>query len=165
VRVTLEPRDGKDGATDDERPPRCRFVMEPIAHVPVLDRLGALLDAVERPPPPAEGAAAARDPPPLERLGLERGAAEMVWRMVKQPLQAVRLKLRFRVPGVVVERGGRRTQDAAKSAAWSFDFPALRKRDTDRTVRFAWQMRAFDEAPLVEQTGDRDPRARPDRGK
>lgn len=157
VRVEIEPQAG-EGEDADEAPPRCRFSMQPVARVPVLDRIAALLDAEERPPPPAEGPAATRDPPPLERLGLDRGAAEMVWRMAKQPLQSVRLRLRFHLPGVVVRRNGKPARDASKDVEIGYDFPKLRKRDSDRAVRFTWQMRAFDRAPLVEHVGDADPR-------
>lgn len=156
VRVEIVPQ-GEDA---DESPPHCRVYMEPIAQVPVLDRLAALLDAVETPPPRAEGPAAARDPPPLERLGLDRGAADMVWRMVKKPLQQVRLRLRFRAPGRILTHRGRPVRDGSKPLEVEYDFAALRKPETDRTVPFTWQMRAFDQAPVVDQQGDRDPRRR-----
>ena len=58
-----------------EKPAICKFYMEPVAQVPVLDRVGALLNAAESPPPKAEGPPAARDPGPLGRLGLERESA------------------------------------------------------------------------------------------
>jgi hypothetical protein len=156
--VRVETRPAPGAAEND--PPLCRFAMEPIARVPVLDPLAALLEARDNPPPAAEGAAAARDPSPLARLGLEEEAAGLVWKMVKPQLDKVRLRFAFRPPFGIESIRDLAVARGTEEAVFDFDFAALRDPRTDRTAVFTWQMRAFDEAPLVVQQGDRDPRAR-----
>jgi len=165
VRVDTDARaKGAKGAKDDPagdlRPARARLVMEPIARVPVLDALAALLEAEQHPPPPPPPAARPRDPLPLERLGLRREAADLVWRMLKLPLRKVRLDVHVTLPGDVISVRGRPVQGATREASFTWDFAALRKADTDRTVRLRWQMLSLDKAPVVSHVGTKDPRAR-----
>lgn len=143
-----------------EASPRATFTMEPIARVPVLDRIADLVEAVEKPPAKAEGAAAARDPPPLARIGIERTAADMVWRLVKLPLGKVKLTSRVRLPGDLVSRQGRPAGEETREAVYHWGFDDLRAVDTDRTIRLRWRMLAFDETPAVDHKGTKDPRPR-----
>ena len=143
-----------------EKPAICKLYMEPIARVPVVDRVGALLNAVEKPPAKAEGPAAAQDPGPLERFGLERETADLVWRMVKLPLARVKLTVRLKVLGEIVEENEQPALVRGRTFERSWDFAALRNPKSDRRVRFAWRPRAFDIAPTVKHTGDRAPRLR-----
>ena len=78
--------------------------------------------------------------------------------MVKPQLDAVRLRFRFRAPFEIVSIRDRAVAQGTQEAVFAFDFAALRDPRTDRTAVFTWQMRAFDEAPLVHQQGDRDRR-------
>jgi hypothetical protein len=144
--------------SDPKKPALCRFYMEPLAQVPVLDTLAALVEAHERPPLKAEGAAATRDPGPLERFGLDEDAARLVWRMVKLPLAKVRLRSRVEVLGEIEEERGQPSRKGGRAYERSWDFAALRKADADRTLRVAWRLRTLDIAPLAAQVGDRDPR-------
>jgi hypothetical protein len=157
ARRTLRIERAEEGAGTE---PAWRLTYHPIAQVPLLDRLGALLDAVERPPPAAEGETADRDPPPLERLGLDRDAAELVWRMVKGPLEAASLRFRVAVPSDLVTVRGRAVPAGTREAVATYDLTALRRPGTDRTLRFTWRARAFDRFPVVDHEGDRDPRSR-----
>ncbi len=147
----------EEGAAKDA-PGLCRFYMEPIARVPVLDRVAALVEAVEKPPPVAEGAAAARDPGPLARLGIERRAADLVWKMLKPQIEKASLHFRFRTPYDLHAVRGRLVDAETREASFRYTWAELRKPTTDRTVGFTWTMRAFDEAPLATNQGDRDPR-------
>lgn len=140
--------------------PRATLYMEPIPRVPVLDRIADLVEAVEKPPQAAEGAAAARDPPPLERAGIDRAAGAMVWKMVKQPLAAVGLRVRIVTPGDVVSVRGRPAGERTRQADFGWTFADLRRVDADRTVRVRWRPLAFDERPGVDRRGRRDPRPR-----
>ena len=148
TRVELEA--GKPG-----EPRHCRLRMQPLVRVPVLDPLAALLNAEEKPPAAAEGAAAPRDPPPLDRLGLERAAAEMVWRMLKLPLAKAKLTFQFRAPGDVTHARGKGAGQARRSVDFSYDFASLRKAETDRSLDFTWRVLEFDEPPLLRHQGDR----------
>ena len=141
-------------------PPRATLYMEPIARVPILDRVAALVEAVERPPPAAEGGAADRDPPPLARIGIERAAAEMVWRMVKLPLGQAALQTRVQVPGDVVSIRGQAPAEDTRAATFRWTFADLRRVDADRTVRLRWRTLAFDDSPPLDHAGQRDPRPR-----
>jgi len=150
-----EPDDDAGVARPSKEVAICNFYMEPIAHVPVLDRVGALLNALDRPPPPAEGAAAARDPGPLDRLGLESDAAELVWHMVKLPLAGARLRVQVHVLGEIIEEDGHLRLNRGRVLKREWDFAALRKGETKRTVHFAWRPRSLDVAPFAKQRGDR----------
>lgn len=154
-RVRIEPEPEAPGA-----PPRATLYMEPIARVPILDKVAALVEAAEKPPPPAEGGAAERDPPPLERMGIDVAAADMVWRLVKLPLGAVRLQSRVVVPGEIQSIRGRSPAEETTEAVFAWTFADLRRVDADRTVRLRWRQRAFDETPALDHPGRRDPRAR-----
>ncbi len=141
-------------------PGSARLYMEPIPRVPVLDKLAALLEAEAKPPPKAPRGAAQRDPPPLERLGLARRDAGLVWRMLKLPLEKVSLKVNVALPGDLLRVGGRPADESGRTASFDWDFAALRKAGTDRTVRLSWRMLSLDEAPRVKNEGRADPRSR-----
>lgn len=134
-------------------PAHVGFAMEPIARVPVLDTLAALLEAEAKPPPQAPQGLAERDPGPLERLGLAREASQLVYRMVKLPLEQVRLRVRVNTPGPIVGVGGEARRDGSTRADFSWDFAALRSPRTDRRVRLRWRMRTRDSAPEAKNTG------------
>lgn len=152
--VRIEPGSKEGGGT-----PRATLYMEPIARVPILDRIAALVEAVEKAPPAPKGPAADRDPPPLERIGIEASAAEMVWRMVRLPLGEVSLRTRIVAPGELASVRGRPVGETTKQADFTWTFADLRRADADRTVRLRWDMLDFDETRAVDHKGRKDPRA------
>ncbi len=137
----------------ESTPRHVRFHMEPIARVPVLDRLAALLEAEARPPPEPPRGLAERDPGPLERLGIDRAAATLVHRMLKPPLTRVRLQVNVITPSPLVSVGGERRRGSDTRAAFRWDFAALRDAKTDRRVRLRWRMRERDVAPEARNAG------------
>ena len=145
-RVKVEPQEGKGGGEG-----RVAFSMEPIAQVPVLDRVAALVEAVEKPQPMPTGPAAERDPGPLERMGIEASAAQMVWRMVKLPLGKASLRVRVVAPDDLVSVRGRPVDERTQQADATWTFADLRRADADRTVRLRWRKREFDETPAFER--------------
>ncbi len=149
VRVTV-PTAAERGKTSA---PKAGLYMEPLGRVPVLDRVAALVEAVEKPPPAAEGAAALRDPPPLERMGIDRGAADMVWRMLKPQLAKIRLTSRFHLPGDLVSRRGTTVDERTREAAFTWTFADLRNPKADRTARVRWRMLVSDETRALERRG------------
>ncbi len=157
-RVTIEAEQPEKGAST--KPLRATLTMEPIARVPVLDRIAALVEAAEKPPAKAEGAAAERDPPPLARMGLERTAAEMIWKLVRLPLGEVKLQSRVRVPGELVSKQGTPVDKETREATYTWSFADLRRVDADRTIRLRWRILSFDESPALDHPGQRDPRPR-----
>ena len=154
-RVRIEPQEGESGAEG-----RVRLYMEPIARVPVLDRVAALVEGVEKAPPVPDGPAGDRDPGPLERMGIEASAAQMVWRMVKLPLGKVDLRTKIVAPDDLVSVRGRTPAERTREAEVRWSFADLRRADADRTVRLRWRRREFDTTPALDHRGRRDPRAR-----
>ena len=150
LQVGQEPR--RPGETADD-PTHVGFVMEPIARVPVLDRVAALLEAERKPAPKPPEGLETRDPGPLERFGIAREAGTLVYRMVKLPLERVRLRVRVNTPGPIVGVGGQVRRDGSTRADFTWDFAALREARTDRSVRLRWRMRARDVAPEAKNTG------------
>jgi len=150
AKLTVERRgEGEDA------PRIARLEMAPLVFVPVFDPVAALLDAVARPPPPAEGLRAHRDPPPLGRFGLERDAAEDLWRLVGPRVAEATFTFDVTVRGRIEETGprGRRTGD--DTARCAFDFAALRDAATDRRVVATWRVpRVEDPPPAFNHAGE-----------
>lgn len=134
-RMQIEPPSGDAGARR-----LARLSMEPIVHVPVLDRVAALAEA----PPAAADPAAPLDPPPLVRLGLDPEALRLVGAMLKPALERVVLRVRCRLPGPLVSVRGRLQAGQTDTVDFTWSFDDLRRRTTDRTVRLRWDVRDID---------------------
>lgn len=137
--------------------PQVRLLMEPLARVPVLDRVAALHAAARQPPPAAAGADVRRDPPPLARMGIGRSAGEMVWRMLAPALGRVRLGVHVTVPAPLQTVSGR-PADGGRKAAFSWSFDDLGRAHTDRRVRLTWRLGPGQRLHPVDHQGERDPR-------
>lgn len=129
--------------------------MTPITALPVLDPLAALLNAIEAPPAEAAERASRRDPTPLRRLGVDKGEADMLRRLLDPALAKVRLRFRVEVPGTVLRVDGRSVGGSEEHGEQAFTFADLRSPETDRRVRVAWRVRELDAPPAARHKGDR----------
>lgn len=129
--------------------------MTPITALPVLDPLAALMNAIEAPPAESAERASRRDPTPLRRIGVDKGQAEMLRRLLEPALAKVKLTFRVEVPGTVLRVDGRSVGGSDEHGQQAFSFADLRNPKTDRRVRVAWRVRELDAPPAAAHQGDR----------
>jgi hypothetical protein len=129
-----------------------RLSMSPFTRLPVLDpvlRAAAAFDASD---PRSPEAIARREPSALERLGLRRDQAGLVAAFLRPRLEEVRLRVRVRPPGPVVEVGGIAVPDLGE-ATLELDLAAMMS-GVSRTLDAVWRPRLLDRVPTIDQPGD-----------